>query len=579
MRRRTWLGLAVLAVLVLSFAGWSAWQANEVRKDLFAAKDEALALKEALQAGDQAAAERHLDSLSAHSDAARNRTDGVTWSILGALPAIGDDVEGVEVVSDVLADLADTGLQPLVANAADLRTGAFAPQGGRLDLAAISRTKQPIDAARGAFRSADQRLGALDTEGYQGSLRRAVDDLSNQVHSVSYGMEAASKATEVMPAMLGSERKRTWLLVFHNSAELRSTGGLPAAASVVTAEDGVIEMSTQYSSSDFPELPKPVLPLTKEERGMYDNILGTYFVNAGMTPSFARTTELMAAHMKRHQTQIDGVIGLDPVALSYMLEATGPVQAAGVTLTSDNAVEELLNGIYLREEDPAKQDAFFAEAARSIFNKFTTSVRDPQAALEALGRSARERRIMVQSLDPAEQAKIAGTVVGQDLMEEPGDEARIGFYLNDGTGSKMSYYLDYDIDARATGCRAGQQKYAGTFVMRSNPPEGIQNFPAYITGGGVYGTPPGEQLVVLNIYAPQGGTFDGVFIDGKDEDVVYEQHDGHVVATIYTFLKPQQRREITFRMTSGKGKTGETDVYVTPGVQRENESQTLASAC
>ena len=46
------------------------------------------------------------------------------------------------------------------------------------------------------------------------------------------------------------------------------------------------------------------------------------------------------------------MISIDPVALSYLLAVTGPVTVDGVTLTADNAVDELLNGTYLRLRGP-----------------------------------------------------------------------------------------------------------------------------------------------------------------------------------------------------------------------------------
>ena len=41
-------------------------------------------------------------------------------------------------------------------------------------------------------------------------------------------------------------------------------------------------------------------------------------------------------------------MALDPVAMSYLLDGTGPVQVDGTTLTRDNVVDELLNKPYLR---------------------------------------------------------------------------------------------------------------------------------------------------------------------------------------------------------------------------------------
>ena len=64
------------------------------------------------------------------------------------------------------------------------------------------------------------------------------------------------------------------------------------------------------------------------------------------------------------------MIAVDPVTLGYMLNGIGPVDVGdGVTLNSQNAVTEMLNGVYLKYPiDALKQDAIFENAARRIFD-------------------------------------------------------------------------------------------------------------------------------------------------------------------------------------------------------------------
>ena len=64
--------------------------------------------------------------------------------------------------------------------------------------------------------------------------------------------------------------------------------------------------------------------------------------------------------------ELDGVISLDPVAMSYLLE--GPARSPWPTqeLTADNVVEELLSRPYI-ELSTVQQDALFREAASAIF--------------------------------------------------------------------------------------------------------------------------------------------------------------------------------------------------------------------
>ena len=51
-------------------------------------------------------------------------------------------------------------------------------------------------------------------------------------------MTAAAKGAALVPGMLGSEERRTYLVIFQNSAEARSLGGMPGIITTLTADRG-----------------------------------------------------------------------------------------------------------------------------------------------------------------------------------------------------------------------------------------------------------------------------------------------------------------------------------------------------
>src|SRR5262249_4050666 len=90
---------------------------------------------------------------------------------------------------------------------------------------------------------------------------------------------------------------------------------------------------------------------------------------------------------------------------------------------------------------PQGQDAYFAAAARAVFEALARGIPHPAAALDALTRAAGERRLLVWSADPAEEASLAGTVLGGGLPERDGAEPTVGVVLTDGSGAKLDYCL------------------------------------------------------------------------------------------------------------------------------------------
>ena len=293
-----------------------------------------------------------------------------------------------------------------------------------------------------------------------------------------------------MPGMLGRDGPRRYLVVFQNNAEVRATGGLPGAVAVVEADRGHIELLVQQiAASSFGQAPEPVLPLTTAEQAIYGDQLGTYFLDANFTPDFPRSAALWRARYEQQFREIDGVLAVDPVALGYVLGATRPVQAGDLTLTADNVVSTLLNRVYIEIQDPQVEDEVFQEVAKAVFDRVTAGVASSRSLLQALARGADEHRLYVHSFNPVEQAQLSGSEVAGELITDPRAHPQVGLYLNDNTGSKMSYYLRNKVSVKGNNGTDGSQTLSGTARLASlAPADG--SLPDSITGGGVYGSPP-----------------------------------------------------------------------------------------
>ncbi|WP_085874208.1 MULTISPECIES: DUF4012 domain-containing protein [unclassified Nocardioides] len=570
--------ILLLGVLVL-VGGWLGWQAWQVNRDLGAAADDAAALQTALEDGDQASIDRSLADLQEHSAAASDRTDGVSWGLLTHAPVVGDDARGVRVVSDVMADLSNDGLEPLARTAS--RLDALLPRNGRVSIAAVRSLQEPVAQARDALADADRRLAAEDSGGFVQRLRDRYRELAGKVSDAAEAMNSAETALDVLPSMLGDGESRHYLLVFQNNAEIRATGGLPGAVSLVRARDGKIELTRQVAANSFGQRQSPVLPLSEVERLLYGAQLGTYFLDANFTPDFPRTADLMRARWEEvYGDDLDGVLSLDPVAISYLLAATGPVQVGDVTLSSDNAVDELLHQVYLRYPDPDRQDRFFRDVARTVFGAVSSGGgAAPRDLLSALARGADEGRIYVHSFDEDEQSALAGTRVAGELGTEATSTPLVNVTLNDTTGAKMSYYLRYSVHVMSTYCEDGVQGLSAHARLTSDAPADAASLPGYITGAGKFGVEPGNQIVTVRIFGPVGGTIDGFSINAKEFPPGDLVQDGRPVTSAYVYLTPGETVDVTWSMKTGPGQTDGARVTVTPSIAAKSSSSTPASVC
>ncbi|NPC97300.1 DUF4012 domain-containing protein [Nocardioides sp. zg-DK7169] len=567
-----------MVLLVGAWGAWAAWQTWKVYGDLNVAVEKVDAIEGAVETGDSAAMQAALEDLRAAGDTARDRTDGLGWTALTWLPVVGDDASGVRAVAEVVSDLGADGVEPMVSASDGL--DRLAPKDARVDVDALIELRDPVAQASTALSAASARLGEEDPSGYVGRLKTKYRELAAVVRDADHALSSVDTALAVLPTMLGADGPRNHLLIFQNNAEIRATGGLPGAVTLATARNGKIELVRQEAANSFTRLPQPVLPLTDAEKRLYGPFLGTFMLNATFTPDFPRVAELIRARWEREQPEtIDSVVSLDPVALSYVLKATGPVTVRDVELTADNVVDELLHEVYLRYEDPAEQDEFFREVARTTFDLISTGGGDVRALMSALAQGADEGRIYVHSFDDGEQQALVGSDVAGEFVTDVAADPQVTVTLNDLTMSKMSYFLDYDVSVTATHCGGGRQAYTGHMRVKSSAPDDAASLPSYITGGEASPADPGTQFVAIRLYSPAGGEVAGVKLDAMSINDRPIDQDGRKIAEIQLALEPGQESNIRWTMKSGADQTGDTEVQVTPGVQPGAKSSVARSAC
>lgn len=567
-------------VSLLLIAGvWVAWQIWQVNRDLSNAVAHAGSIQSAMERGDTSALRAELEKLRSSSASASDRTSGATWSMLKRAPILGDDAEGVEVASQVLDMLAKDGLEPLISVSG--RFDELLPKNGGIDLSVIEELKTPVVEAEHAFVAADRRLSQQDSSSFVDRLDRQFARFSDQVSRGASALGAARTATDILPAMLGERETRTYLLAFQNNAELRATGGLPGAVAYLEATGGKLRMVKQATGGSLGQTRRPVLPLSGAERELYDEQLGTYFVDATMTPDVPRAAALMRAHSQRASPGIDldGVLLVDTVAMAYLLEASGPMMVQGVELTGENLIDELLHNTYVRLE-PAQQDAFFATVAKQTFDSFTEGAGNPEGLLRALARSTDERRVAMHLFDAKVQEEIAGTSLAGEFVTDPAVESpQIAVTLNDTTGSKMSYFLRVETDVSATSCVDEIQTFAAKARLRSTAPVDAGQLPVSVTGGGLYGTEPGHQLVTVRMFAPVGGEITRFKLNSEPVDLVEVVQDGRPVGMTYIDLAPGQTLDLSWQMKSGAGQVRDAELATTPTVSRADNEISIKSAC
>jgi hypothetical protein len=571
----------VLAVVLLgvAWAGFTVWRAAD---DLHEVQRDALVLRQKLVDGDADGARTALAAYQESAAHAHDSTDGFTFGLFEHLPVLGDDARAVALAAKVLDDLGEDGLPPIVESAEQVTGGSFRPRDHQFPLERIAAIREPAKQSEAAFDAAADDLRGTDTDGLLGPVAARFDELRSLVLTSRDTLGSAYRAAAMMPDLLGQDGPRRYLLVFENNAELRSTGGLAGSVSVLVADHGHVEIVDQEATHSFGITRRSPVPLTTEEKDVFGPALGQYFLDASLTPDVPRAAELMAAHWDRaYHQRLDGIFLVDPVAVSYLLTGTGPVDVPGFApVSSLTVVSSVENEIYKQTTDFAAHDTYQNAVAKAVFNAFADGRGDPAQVITGLVQAVAEGRIRMHSFDGDVQDRIAGTAIAGEL---PQDEPAVGVYLNDGTGSKMSYYLEYDVTVVARSCAGDVQDLTGAIRLTNDTPDDIADYPWSVTGFTAARPDdfvPGEQQVAIYLMLPGGGRLEELEVaDRQIPSPTTMPFEHREVAPVYVDLEPGETQTVDFVARTDAGQTGDVDLFVTPGATPGSASQTVPSAC
>lgn len=542
--------------------------ALSARADLRHAQVSAQELQNAIVDGRKSEATKALDSLQSSAHGAHRSTGNILWKVASWVPIAGKNIGAVRDVAKSLDEVSESALPPVVNIATQLDLNTFSPKNGKLDLAALAKLNAPVAKANAVLAAQKADLADIKPDDLSGPVSGRVADFISRINQAADATRITHQTLDLIPSMLGSERRR-YLIVFQNNAEIRATGGLPGSYLIANVKDGKISRGKQGTGSGIPLSKKAPVPLTGEEKSIYSGLLGRFFVDTNFTPEFTRTAQFMKAILKEQKDlDVDGVISLDPVAMSYLLAGTGPVTLKdGTTLNSGNAVSELLNRSYLRFPNQNQSDDFFKEAAAKLFDFVTDGNGDAGQTVRGLVRAAKENRIYVWSDQPAEQSKLSSMAVSGTLEPDKKNTPTLGVFLNDATGTKLEYYLRYATTVTPGVCsKNGSQTIEARIDLASLAPLNAAQLPPSIVTD-QFGVKKGNMQLTVRYYLPTGSKLLSVRTNTNTLGVATRKQNSHPVYGIPFNLSPgdQAYADIVFR--TAPGDNAAIQVRTTPGVQ------------
>ena len=261
------------------------------------------------------------------------------------------------------------------------------------------------------------------------------------------------------PTLAGDDSAKQYLVAFQNSAEARGTGGILGAYAIVESNKGslkVIETGSNeplYGSS----LEKIPIDVPDEYKRLYGEN-PAILQNSNLSPHFPYGAEIWLALWKKEFGQtLDGVIAVDPTALSYILRATGPITLnSGEKITSENLVSDTLKDAYKRfEKDNKARKQYLVDIMNATVKHLNSGDYSKLKMAQAIRDGIVANRILFYSIDQSAQKKLSQTRLGGFMSLDSNNEFRTVIQNID--ASKLDYYLDRSVEIESKSCEKDRQ--------------------------------------------------------------------------------------------------------------------------
>lgn len=585
-RRRVWpwvvgvLGVLLAVLAGLFFAGLAlANEAMDVRDDLELAKSQLASVPELVTAGDAATFEARAAEVLEATTRADETVQGPLWEFATWIPWVGQNVAAVRSTTEATHILVRDALPPSFGVLSALKPETLRFEGGGFNLEPFRQVLAALPPIDAAFASAQAKVATIDRD----SLLPIVDEAVGQVIEVIDDTAPLTRsATEVLPTalkMLGEDGPRTYLVLFQNNAEIRATGGIPAASVFIRVDAGRIELIGLAGSAEYQSLfgSRQHLDLPATTLALYDPEFAINSQNYTRTPHFPTIARLFNALTVQMGYNLDGVLSLDPVALSHMLAVTGPVSVDGVEINSENVVRELLSETYLRNPgDQAPADAFFAATSAAVFTKLTAGQWDLLDMLAAIEVINSEQRLYGWFSREEEQSVARELGIDGELAADNSEQTQVGIFLNDASVSKMEYYLSTSV---ALTCDAAARTLTTTVTMTNSADRDDLTFHILSRRTPTYGGTGTSMLLDVLYFAPPGASILSVEPGTGDAPNLSRAstEEGRTAQSISVLVDRGQTRSVTYTAQLPAGDLGPLAVRYSPTVT--DTPVTIAPEC
>ena len=522
--RRRWVrwllvgGLVV--VLVGVFAALVAAQTLSMVRHAKSAQSSLEAFKTALSAGDDKAASRDLGSANVELAAARKAYGSVPLKVAGAVPFLGWPVNDAGHLLRAAEHVSSAG-------ASTLRLYGQVRGGNsklfKNDTVSLSELHSVTGDANGLVAQLDlaaAELHKVHGASWEPQVASARDKALRQVDSLRGDGQTAQRFLSLAPGLVGENGVRTYLVAVLNPAELQDAGGSALNMLTVRFDHGhmkivqsgsTFDITNENSATKWKTLPED--PWLKGAK----HVLAA----ADRSPDW-RTSgqELMLGYTAQFGTKLDGIIGIDPVALQGLISQVGAFTTPGYgEINGGNLVQKLLVDSYTQYTDYKVRHDYNNQLMTTLLHQVLGGGHMLGKG-KALRDAAAHGHLQVYMDDPKVQQEVVASGLLRTLPD-PSVGDVIGVYTTNTTASKVDIWQKRSITQSVHLTPDGSADVTRTVVVDNASPKYTGPGPDIGTG---YLTRESRPAVAL--YMGAGAKLGKVTVDGTSIGYVKRKERG-----------------------------------------------------
>lgn len=521
-RRRVTAVVAAIVVVVLVAFGVSGFMLLNSAKTVKSQAKETVeivgGLKDKVTSGDFSTLPDDAKKIDELCSSMKKETSSPVWTMASFIPVYGSDINAARTMVDALSDVSSGALVPMADNLAQATPGKLF-QDGTINVSALQAVADSLSDSSKVFKSANEKIqGIGDTHIAQ--VTELVDKAKDGFAVLDGAVDAAEKVAPVLPQMLGANgQTRNYLVYAMNNVEIRACGGFGGSQGLISVTDG------QMSIGDFvPRIglseDEAVESVDEEDEALFGDHSNLYNSGNTYSPDWPRNSQRVAALWKSEYGQdVDGVIGIDPVFLQYLLGLVGNVSLPdGTVVDGTNAAKVLMHDVYWNY--PVEEsDGIFASVASAAFDKILGGIGDVDVAnlVSAVERGAEEGRLIAWMKNDDEQNAIKEMNIDASLPDpdDPSEDPVAGVYFNNLSFSKLDWYLNADTQI-GQGVKNGDGacSYRITVTLTNiMTQEEAGKLPDYVAASAP-GTSRDDERLYVSLFAPTGGSITDLNVEG-----------------------------------------------------------------